>query len=193
MDLICNDIYQSIINYLGLILLPDKFYQLRIICKRFKDCIDNFKKGFCFSLYNELGITTNTYSDWIDKNYLLLNNPVNFKNGLNILYLDNWHLTKKTIPIYPYPKWEKNESRWVFILNKMHWNKKKQKWINSSKKKLKVNNLQDHMIEWYIIEYYKNKYEYYLDKFYLINHKKTLKWIKQNEENINMCPGSGHI
>ena len=186
MDKIYTDIYQLIIDYLGLVILPDKLYKLRIVCKQFKKCIDNFKKGFCLGLFNEIGINTNTYTDWINKNYLLNNNPLNFKSGLNIINLDNWNLKKKTIPVYPYPKWEKNGFRWVFILNKMHWNNKKQKWINSYKKKIKVNNLEDHMIEWYIIEYYKNKYEYYLDKFYLINNKKTLKWIKQNGENINM-------
>jgi hypothetical protein len=46
MNLLSSDNYEDIINYLGLILLPDKFYKLRIVCNKFKNYIDIFKKDF---------------------------------------------------------------------------------------------------------------------------------------------------
>ena len=179
MDNVPIEILKKIIYPIIEITSINKFYNLRLVSKDFKNIIDEYDKGFYISLRNIIGVRNNTYEILINEK--LRKTYINLKLGLKILELDDWiiNINNTSLKELCYPKWEKNNNKWTYTLNLYDAKKIKKncKWI-----KIYKNNMSDYEIECNILEIYKNKMEKLFIIFKKIKNKNTIKWLKQNGE-----------
>jgi len=183
------------IDVLKIILYPiiekipiNKFYNLRLVSKDFKNVIDKYDKGFYISLRNIIGFRNNAYEILINEK--LRKSYINLKLGLKILELDDWVINTNNTSLKElcYPKWEKNNNIWTYTLKS-----DANKYIKKNKEIIKIsnlnyeyeydiNNMSDYEVECNILEKYKNEMEKLFIIFKKIKNKNTIQWLKQNGE-----------
>jgi len=179
MDDVPIEILKKIIYPIIEITSINKFYNLRLVSKDFKNVIDEYNRGFYISLRNIIGIRNNAYEILINER--LRKSYINLKLGLKIIGLDDWVINTNNTSLKElcYPKWEKNNNTWTYTLkyDANKYNQKDYKWIQIYK-----NNMSDYEVECNVLENYKNEMEKLFIIFKKIKNKNTIKWLKQNGE-----------
>ena len=166
MDLLNYEVLRIILNNVGHITCPIKFYNMRIVSRDFRDVIDDYKDGFYFYIRNHLRVENNTYDEYIN-NKLRINKPITMKHGFKILHLDDWTISEDyKYGQLSYPKYDEKNNGFV--------------WVTEGEI-VEPKMIDEYIIEVNVYEKYYNIMMKYIVVFNNVKNNKVIGWIKNNE------------